>query len=139
MGTSKKKVLIIIAIVVAMVIVLVGVYCWLVVSLMLSRQYEPDILISSPDDRHELVVREWSCLGGGGVDIYIRKTEWYNMWNKKEIESAVTDDYYHPFTAGAYEVEWESDQVTVRYCEGLEIENVKDPSTWRGLVIYALN
>lgn len=79
------------------------------------------------------------CHRGGGVDIYIRKTEWYNKWNKKEIESAVTDDYYHPFTAGAYEVEWESDQVTVRYCEGLEIENVKDPATWRGLVIYALS
>ena len=106
--------------------------------MLFGRHYEPNLIISSPDGQYELVIREYSCLGGGGADIYIRGTEWYNIWNKKEIGHASGDDSYQPFSNGTYYVEWESDKVTIYYYRGLSplAENVNDRSTWRGVLTY---
>jgi hypothetical protein len=105
-------------------------------SMAFDRDYQPDIIVSSPDGRHELVVREWSFLMGGGVEIYIRepgRDEWYQeQW----IHSGVLDDGHPSFTMGQYRVQWESDRVTVCYYEALSIETPNDPTTWRGRVTY---
>lgn len=105
---------------------------------MFGRLYEPNLVIASPDGQYELVIREYSCLGGVGADIYIRGGEWYNIWNKKEIGHASGDDAYQPFSNGTYYVEWESDKVTIYYYRGLspQAENVNDRSTWKGVFSY---
>lgn len=139
--SRKRKAIIIIAFVlVGCLIFAVGRWCYAVLKL-LDRFYEPDIVISSSDGHHELVIREFSCLGGAGAEIYIREPgqdKWYNSWKMKEIGEAVTDDYYHSFTEGTYYVEWESDKVTIYYYMGLSprVENVNDRSTWCGIFSY---
>lgn len=125
----------------AILVVIRGLYTWYVISGLLSRFYEPDIILSSPDGQHELVIREFSCLGGSGAEFYIREPgqdKWYNSWMMKEVGNAGMDDYCQPFTAGSYYVIWESDQVTVCYHEGLGVENEKDRSTWRGKKVFEL-
>ena len=74
-----SRVIIIVALVLVVSLVLfVGIRFFGIVMLF-SRHYETSYVISSsPDDQYELAVREWSCLGGGGADVYIRGTEWYN-------------------------------------------------------------
>lgn len=137
--TPTARIIIIIALVlVVCVIIAAGAY-WYIASKILSRVYEPDLIISSPDGQYELVVREWSCLGGSGADVYIRETEWYNSWKMNEIGTVRADDYYYPFANGTYYVEWEIDKVTIYYYKCLSIENVNDRSTWRGIVSYNLD
>jgi hypothetical protein len=118
----------------------VGIYTYLG-SQILSRAYEPDLVIASGDGRYELVVREFSCLGGAGAELYIRKPgqdKWYNSWMEKKIETISTDDYYQTFTNGTYDVEWKEDHVTVYFCQGVPAENKNDRTTWCGLVHYDL-
>lgn len=118
-----------------------GVYYWIVISAMCSRYYEPEMVLPSSNGQYDLVVREWSCLGGAGADVYLRKTEqgeWYNSWMKLKIGTASGDDYYQPFSHGTYEVEWESDRVTIYYYRDLSVEDRNDPSTWLGVVTYEL-
>lgn len=137
--SKKSRVIIIISLVLAVCLLLaVGMY-FFIVSKMLSRYYEQDLIISSPDGQYELVVREYQCLGGAGAEIYIRKPgqdKWYNSWMMKKIGSAVTGDYYQTFNAGTYYVEWESNKVTIFYYTKARIENSDDRSTWRGVISY---
>ena len=134
---KKSRIIIITSLVLSVYLILaVGIHL-LDVVMLFSRHYEPSFVISaSPDNQSELVVREWSCLGGGGADVYIRGTKWYNSWNKKEIGTASRDDGYQPFSHGTYYVEWESDKVSIYYYRAVPIENVNDRSTWRGLISY---
>ena len=134
--SKKSRIIIITSLVLAVCLILaVGIH-FLGIVMLFSRHYEPDIVISSPDGQHELVIREFSCLGGAGAEIYIREPKWYNSWKLKEIGNAGTDNYYQTFTKGTYYVEWESDEVTIYYYEGLRIEKANDRSTWQGVVSY---
>lgn len=137
--SKKSRIIITTSLVLAVCLILAVGTHFSGVIMLFSRHYEPNVVISSsPDDQYEIVVREWSCLGGAGADIYIRGAEWYNSWNKKEIGHASVDDYYQPFSNGTYYVEWESNKVTIYYCMGLGpwVENVNDRSTWRGVLCY---
>ena len=130
--STKSRIIIIIALVLVVCLILsVGIYYYKV-SKILSKFYEPDIIISSPDGQYELVIREWTCLGGAGADFYIRD----NSWRLKRIGRGGADDYYLTFTNGTYYVEWESDKVTIYYYMDLLVENVNDRSTWRGVLSY---
>lgn len=138
--TSRIIIIVALALVVCLIIA-AGVYMYLG-SLISGRAYEPDLIISSPDGQYELVIREFSCLGGAGAEIYIREPgqdKWYNRWMEKKVGQASTDDYYLTFTNETFYVEWESDKVTVCYYKGVEIENMNDRSTWRGMVTYDLD
>ena len=135
------RVLIIIAIVLTVCLIIgMGTYVY-IGSRMLSRVYEKDLMIPSPEGQYELVVREFSCLGGAGAELYIRKPgqdKWYNSWMKKQIGTVGTDDYYQTFSNGTYEVEWERNHLTVYYCQGVPAERANDRSTWRGVLNYDL-
>lgn len=134
----KRRIIIVsLVIVVCVVVALVINYC--IASVALGRFYEPDLVLTSPDGKYELVVREYDCLGGAGAEVYIRKTGWYNGWTKKKIGDIGMDDYYKPFVKGKYYVEWEDDKVTLCCCRGLGIEDKNDPSTWVGVLSYDLN
>lgn len=138
LSMKSKIILVVSLVVVACLILAVGVY-WYIGSKLFSRLYKPDIVISSPDGQYELVIREYSCIGGVGAEIYIREPgqdKWYNSWKMKEIGSGGADDYYLTFTNGTYYVEWESDKVTIYYYMDLLVENVNDRSTWRGVLSY---
>ena len=132
------RIIVIVAFVLAVCLLLtVGIY-FFALSKAFSRYYETDLCISSPDGQHELVVREFSCLGGAGAEIYIREhgqDKWYNSWMAKEVGQVVTDDYYHSFSNGTYYLEWEIDKVTIYYCKGVPVESLNDRSTWRGKLI----
>lgn len=134
-----SRIIIIVALVLVVCLLLaIGTYFY-ILSKALSRFYETDLVLSSPDGQHELVIREFSCLGGAGAEIYIRQPgqdKWYNRWMEKKVGTTVTDDYFQSFAWGAYYVEWENDHVTLYYCKGLAVENVNDRSTWRGTVEY---
>ena len=65
-----------------------GIY-FIGISMLFGRHYEPNLIISSPDGQYELVIREYSCLGGVGADIYIRGTEWYNIWKKLDMQAGM--------------------------------------------------
>lgn len=144
MNAEKKRIAIIALIVV--VSILLGVlsmagYFRFAGAKMLDRIYEPEMIIPSPDGRYELVVQEWSCLGGAGADVYIREPgqdQWYNSWMRKQIGTASGDDYYQPFSGGTYHVEWQRHQVTICYYRDLAVEDVNDRSTWRGQLVYEL-
>lgn len=134
---KKSRTIHVISLVLVACLILVVGNCFFRIRMALSRVYEPAFVISSsPDNQYELVAREWSCLGGGGADVYIRKNEWYNRWNKQQIGTANPDDYYQTFSKGTYYVEWEDAKVTIYYYDGLAIENVNDRSTWRGVLSY---
>ncbi len=137
--SKKSRIILIIGLVLVVCLILVGMVYWFIASRLLSREYEPDLIISSPDGQYELVVREWYYLVGGGSEIYIRKPgqdKWYNSWMKKEIGTTSSETL--SFAGGHYYVEWKSDKVTIYYYKGLGIENVNDCSTWRGIVSYDL-
>lgn len=131
--SRKQKVIIIIAIVLVGCLIFAVGRWYFAVSKMLDRYYKPDIVIPSPDGHHELVIREYSCLGGVGADVYIREPGQDKM---KEIGDAGGDDYYLTFTNGTYYVEWESEKVTIYYYRDLLVENVNDSSTWCGVLSY---
>ena len=124
----------------AMSLVAFGIYYWFAASAMLSRSYEPYMVIStSPDGRYELVACEYSCLGGAGADIYIRERGQENMyvgWRKNSIGHVSGDDYYQPLSGGTYYVEWETDRVTIYYYRRVGGENRNDRSTWFGEMVY---
>ena len=123
---------------VCVIVALVINHC--VVLIISRRSYRPDIVLTSPDGKYELVVRAYDCISGAGAEVYIRKTGWYNGWTKKKIGDVHTDDYYMPFSKGEYYVEWEDDKVTLCYCKGLGgFEDKNDPSTWVGVLSYDLN
>lgn len=134
-----RRIMIVIAIIlVACLILGVGIYIF-IGSKILSRDYEPDLVIASPDGQYELVIREWSYTVGGGAEIYLRKPgqdKWYNSWRKAEIGSTSAQTLC--FTQGYYSVEWNEDNVTVYYYRGYAIEDVNDRSTWRGILSYDL-
>ena len=136
--SKKSRIIIITSLVLAVCLVFAAGIFFIGISMLFGRHYEPNLIISSPDDQYELVIREYSCLGGAGADIYIRGPEWYNIWNKNKIGHASGDDSYQPFSNGTYYVEWESDKVTIYYYRGLSplAENVNDRSTWRGVFTY---
>ena len=136
--SRKSQIIIITSLVLAVCLILAAGIFFFGIWMMFGRLYEPNLVIASPDGQYELVIREYSCLGGVGADIYIRGTEWYNIWNKKEIGHAGGDDAYLPFANGTYYVEWESDKVTIYYYRGLspQAENVNDRSTWKGVFSY---
>ena len=136
--SKKSRIIIITSLVLAVCLILAAGIYFIGISMLFGRHYEPNLIISSPDDQYELVIREYSCLGGAGADIYIRGPEWYNIWNKNKIGHASGDDSYQPFSNGTYYVEWESDKVTIYYYRGLSplAENVNDRSTWRGVFTY---
>lgn len=136
---KSRTILIISLVLVACLILAAGTY-FFIMSRILSKYYEPEFVISSsPDNQYELVVREWSCLGGAGADVYIRKTEWYNRWKKQKIGTACPDNDYDTFSYGTYYVEWEDDKVTIYYYDNLAVENVDEPSTWRGVISCAID
>ena len=136
--SRKSQIIINTSLVLAVCLILAAGIFFFGIWMMFGRLYEPNLVIASPDGQYELVIREYSCLGGVGADIYIRGTEWYNIWNKKEIGHAGGDDAYLPFANGTYYVEWESDKVTIYYYRGLspQAENVNDRSTWKGVFSY---
>jgi hypothetical protein len=139
--SKKSRIIIITSLVLAVCLILAAGIYFIGISMLFGRHYEPNLIISSPDGQYELVIREYSCLGGVGADIYIRGAEWYNIWNKKKIGHASGDDYYQPFSNGTYYVEWKSDKVTIFYYMGLGpwVENANDRSTWRGVLSYDLD
>lgn len=132
-----SRIILIISLALVVCLILAGLVYWFIASRLLSREYKPDLIISSPDGQYELVVREWYYLVGGGAEIYIRETKWYNRWMMKEIGATSSEDPC--FAEGHYYVEWESDKVTIYYYKGLGIENCNDRSTWRGIVSYDLD
>ena len=134
-----RRIIIVVAIIlVACLILGIGFYTF-IVSLILRRHYEPELIISSPDGQYELVIHEWTYTVGGGAEIYVRKPgqdKWYNSWRQKKIGDVNSDCFC--FTQGHYSVEWNSDNVTIYYYNGYAIEDVNDCTTWRGILSYDL-
>ena len=135
----KSQILIVVALVAVICFILVAGLQYFIASRILSRCYEPDLIIASPDGQYELVICEWFYTVGGGSEIYIRKPgqdKWYNSWKKTEIGSTSAETL--SFAQGHYYVEWQSDHVTIHYYQGYGIENVNDPATWCGVFSYDL-
>ena len=139
LSRNQKIIIIIVLVLVGCLIFAVGRWFY-AFSKAFDRQYNPDVIISSsPDGRYELVAREWGFGMGGGAEIYIRKPgqeKGDNSIEEQHIGDTSTDDGYPCFTRGTYYVEWESDKVTIYYYEDLQVEDVNDPSTWRGVLTY---
>ena len=101
-----------------------------------GKVYTDDLILSSPDEKYELVIREWGTIGATGAEIYIRETSWWNRWIKTKIGNASADDGVYPFSSGLYHVEWKTDKVTILSYGGHPSESVEDPSSWRCVVEY---
>ncbi|MBE6923948.1 MAG: hypothetical protein E7466_01740 [Ruminococcaceae bacterium] len=137
LSTKTRVILIISLSLVTCLIIAYGIFYFAFMNL-LSPGYEPDLVISSPDGKYELVVREWSYFHSCGSDIYIRETKWYNRWMVKEIGYTSSEDPC--FADGHYYVEWESDKVTIYYYRGHPgVEDVNNRSTWLGIFSYELD
>ena len=132
-----KKVICIIAILVIVGLIVVAGYYWYALNGLLSPWYKPDIVISSPDGKYEIVAREWSymCVEGG-THIFFRKAgqdKWYNSWLEKEVGRMSEEECYN-FSAGFYDIEWGDDIVTIYFPE--EKDDARDRSTWQGEITY---
>ena len=139
---SRKKQIILISCAVLVVCLLVGAVCFYVhMAIRINTpDYEPDIIVSSPDGQYELVIREEAQLHASAAVIYIRKPgqdKWYNSWKEQHIGNTLSDECL-PFTNGYYYVKWESERVVLGYYRGYDtsVEDRDDPTTWQGLLIY---
>jgi len=132
------KVTCFISLAIVVILIIVGsVLTWAVMGL-ISPSYEPDIIIASPDGEYEIVAREWYFSHNGGTDLYIRKAgqdKWYNSWLEKYM-GGLDSSIDNIFSAGYYEVEWDSDKVTIYYPKGRGKDGSLDRSTWRGILTY---
>ena len=138
LSIARRVIIVIAIILVACLILGVGIYIF-IGRLILKRDYEPDLVVPSPDGKYELVIREWTYTVGGGAEIYLRKPgqdKWSNSWRKTGIGSTNSETLC--FAQGHYSVEWDNDNVTIYYCKGYAIEDMNDPSTWRGILSYDL-
>ena len=142
LSTKTRIILIISLSLVACLIIAYGIF-YFAFTRLLSPAYEPDLVITSPDGKYELVVREWNYFTSFGSDIYIRETQWYNRWMMTKIGN--TNAELKSFTHGLYYVEWGSDKVTIHYYTGQSYPNQtreeksRDRSTWLGIVSYELD
>lgn len=135
--SKKSRIILIIALVTVVCFMIVAGIQYYIASKILSKCYEPDLIISSPDGQYELVICEWFYTVGGGSEIYIRKPgqdKWYNSWMKTKIGTTSAETL--SFAQGQYYVEWESDKVTIYYYQGVPAENANDRTTWGGMVSY---
>ena len=136
---SRKKQIILIICAVLVVCLLVGAVCFYVhMAIRINTpDYEPDIVVSSPDGQYELVIREEKLLLYTRAEIYIRRLGQDDNWKEQRIGITKTYDYYCPFAEGKYNVEWKNDKVTIYYfTASKDGEDVNDQSTWRGVLCY---
>jgi hypothetical protein len=140
--SSRKKQVMLIVCAALVLCLLVGAVCFIGYLRIRAYTYylEPDIILSSPDGQYELVIREEARLHVSDAAIYIRKPgqdKWYNSWKERHIGNTLSDEYL-PFANGYYDVEWESNKVTIHYFQGYGHidEDRNDRSTWQGIFVY---
>jgi len=136
--SKLKKVMCIIAILVVVSLIAVAAWYWIAADAVLSRYYYPDIVLSSPDGKYEIVAREWGYLVGGGTEIHFRKAgqdKWYNSWLEKEV-GELPSQMDHPISAGFYDIKWDDDKVTIYFPRRYGKDSETDRSTWRGILTY---
>lgn len=86
---------------------------------MLSRVYNDDISVQSPDGQYTIIIKEWESYESSGVEIYGVKGSSPNLIEKlmpeKLGEASAVDTY---FKKGAYEIEWAEKNIIIRYDVG---------------------
>ncbi len=125
----KKR--IIIAVIIITLLLPVAVF-FTIVKTAFGKDYEKDLLISSPDGRYTLIVREWGTFGGTGAEIYGVEGSTPNAVEirlAEKLGETIADDVCYPFTSGAYVIEWNDDSILIRYFSGRQIQT-SDPETW---------
>jgi len=135
LSLSQKIIRIIILVFVVCLIIVAGVLYFLDRTVF-ATAYEPDIVISSPDGKYELVAREWGYAFTGGMHFFFRKAgqdKWYNSWLEKEVGRMSAEECSN-FSAGFYDIEWGDDTVTIYFPE--EKDDELDRSTWQGEISY---
>ena len=139
--SRKKQIILSICavLVVCLLVVAVCLYVDMVIRIN-APDYEPDIIVSSPDGQYELVIREENSFHDSHANFIIRKPgqdKWYNKWKEQDIGGGWSEEFL-PFANGYYYVEWESDKVTIYYLKGFysDGEKMDDRSTWQGLFSY---
>ena len=114
------------------VLVIIFLVCELV-PIRFGWAYKNDLVITSPDGKYQLLVREGGTLGGTAAEIYAidpKLPMLLNKFIKTEIGRTSADDSVYPFFDGNYEILWEEDCVTIYYFSGRECET-SDISTWQ--------
>lgn len=98
-----------------------------------GRAHESDLVITSPNGKYTIIIKEWGTIGGTGAEVYSLKNTNVNALTELfavRIGDTWADDGCYPFRDGNYEMEWHENSVTIRYSSGARSETPA-PSTWR--------
>ena len=121
-----------IVIVILIVILLIAISMFALWLSLLRRAFrvdyvDDDLKLTSPDERHTLIIREWNDLLVSGAEIYVSK----DGFGKMKLGRITTDYGCHPFHSGKYIVEWEENAVVLRFYSGsIRGQKKEDPETW---------
>ena len=98
-----------------------------------GRYYNNDLVVTSPDGKHQLLIREWGTLGATGAEIYATNPHlpmFSNRLTKIKVGDTLSDDCCYSFFEGNYDIVWEDDCAVIYYYSGIGKEVFNDKSTW---------
>lgn len=115
-----------------LVVIMLIVTIWMAFLDSFGRIYGEDIVIVSPDGKHQLLIREWGTIGGTGAEIYTTNPhlpKFLNRLIKVKVGNTSSDDCCYSFSEGLYDVVWGEDFVIIYYFRG-RTQTLDDKSTW---------
>ena len=130
---NKKKIWIIAALLLVVIALIVTI--WINFFQNFGKVYQDDIIIVSPDQKNQLLIREWGTIGGTGAEIYIINPDLPKFLTRLlmvKVGTTSADDCCLPFSEGNYDVVWEDDLAVIHYFKG-RTQNLQDKATWSTL------
>lgn len=94
-----------------------------------GKEYLEDIVITSDDGAHIIVLKEWGTVGGTGAEIYYLKDNLFG-YKKIKIGETISKDSCYPFRDNNYIVEWNDTTVVISYFSGRQSQSINESSSW---------
>ena len=119
--------------VVLLVVIVLAVTIWVAFFDDFGKIYKEDIIIESPDGKHQLLICEWGTVGGTGAEIYTinpNLPKFLNRLMKVKVGYTSSDDSCLSFSDGHYDITWADDSVVIYYFSGRKTQDISDKTTW---------
>ncbi|MBR4072153.1 MAG: hypothetical protein IKK26_06340 [Clostridia bacterium] len=94
-----------------------------------GKEYLEDIVITSDDGAHIIVVKEWGTVGGTGAEIYYLKDNLFG-YKKIKIGETISKDSCYSFRDNNYIVEWNDTTVAISYFSGRQSQTIDNSDSW---------
>jgi hypothetical protein len=127
MKNNRKKMIVLLFVAMAIILLIAAFFDGF------GRYYKNDLVVTSPDGNHQLLIREWETLGGTGAEIYATNPHlpmFLSRLIKMKVGNTVSDERCCSFSEGRYDIVWEENCAVIYYFSGIGKEDFKDRSTW---------